>query len=113
MARRTPSSSPDRSAVEEALAKGMVIEDPATGVPVKDMLLDPNVAGVGEEAEDLAGEDGPKGVQAERAPFGIQLLVDTSVEGWEDEIAAAFKAAANEFGFTFNPDEPTEIITRG
>ncbi len=113
MARRTASSSPDRSAVEEALAKGMTIEDPATGVPVKDLLLDPNVTGEGEEAEDLVDDDGPKGVQSRRGAEGIQLLVDTSVDGWEAEVAEAFKSAAEEFGFTHNPDQPTEVITRG
>ena len=91
----------------------MTTVDPATGVPVQDLLLDPNVAGVGEETEDLIGEDGPKGVQSERGPTGVQLLVDMTQDGWEEDVAAAFKAAKEEFGFEHDPDRPTEIITRG
>jgi hypothetical protein len=99
--------------VEEAESRGITTVDPATGVPVKDLLLDPNVAGVGEEAEDLMGDDGPKGVQSRRGPDGVQILVDMTQEGWEDEVAAAFKAAKEEFGFEHDPDKPTEVITRG
>lgn len=113
MARRTASSNPNRSQVEEAESRGITTVDPATGVSVKDLLLDPNVVGVGEEAEDLAGEDGPKGVQSRRGPAGVQLLVDLTEEGWQEAVTEAFRAAKKEFGFEHDPDRPTEIITRG
>ena len=113
MARRTPSSSPNRSTVEAALDKGMTIVDPATGVPVKELLLDPNVVGEGEDVQAIRDEPGDSGVQAERGPVGIQLLVDMSADDWEEKVAEAFKAAQEEFGFEYNPDQPTEILTRG
>ncbi len=87
--------------------------DPATGISVRDLLLDPNVVGEGEETEDLSGDDGPKGVQSERGPDGVQLLVDLTMPDWEEVVAAAFKAAKDTYGFTHDPDRPTEITDRG
>ncbi len=82
-------------------------------LPVGDLLLDPNVAGVGEEAEDQVGDDGDPGVAVSRAPVGRQLLVDMSIEGWEEKVEQAYRDLGTELGFEHDPDKPTEVIERG
>lgn len=113
MARRRTSTSPDRQELEAALAKGILAVDPRTGEPVGDLLLDPNVAGLGEEAEDLLGDDGDPGVARRRGPVGRQLLVDMSVDGWEEKLEKAYRDLGVEMGFDHDPEQPTEVTERG
>ncbi len=87
--------------------------DPATGVPIVDLMLDPNVAGTDfERADDQVGDIGNPGVAIGRGPVGRQLLIDMSVDGWEEKAEAAFREIGVEFGFKFDPDKPTVVTER-
>lgn len=113
MARRRASTSPDQQELEAALDKGIAVVDPLTGEPIGDLLLDPNVAGIGEEAEDLLGDDGDPGITVVRTPVGRQLLIDTSIDGWEEKAEKAYRDLSAELGFSHDSDKPTEVIERG
>ena len=113
MARRRASTSPDRQELEAAIELGITTVDPATGVPIVDLMLDPNVAGTDfERADDQVGDIGNPGVAVERPPVGRQLLVDMSVDGWEEKLEQAFRDISEELGFEFDPDKPTVVTER-